>query len=193
MTPRNPETQVPPAVLAARRRAEVLVSAEEVQRAIDRVAVRLALALHGTNPLVLVVMHGGLPYAGEILKRLSCPLELGYVHVSRYRGATRGGSLRWHHQPDYDLRQRTVLLLDDVLDQGETLAALCRWAEQGGAGRVLTTVLVDKQVEMPRSSTVDYAALTCPDRYLFGCGMDFRGYWRNLPAIYALPPDLEST
>lgn len=191
MTARVAEAEVPPAVLAARRRAELLVSAEAVQKAMDRLAVRLALDLDGANPLVLTVMHGGLPYAGEILKRLSFPLELGYVHVSRYRGATSGGSLRWHHQPEYDLSGRTVLFVDDVLDQGETLAALCAWAEQAGARRVLTTVLVDKQLDTPRPVSVGYAALTCPNRYLFGCGMDYRGYWRNLPAIYALPPDLE--
>lgn len=186
------EPEVPSAALAARSRAEMLVSAEDVQRAVDRVAVRVALTLHADNPLVLVVMHGGLPYAGELLKRLSFPLELGYVHVSRYRGATSGSSLRWHSQPEYDLAGRAVLLVDDVFDQGETLSALCAWAGRAGARRVLTTVLVDKQVGMQRPLTVDYTALTCPDRYLFGCGMDFLGYWRNLPAIYALPPDLES-
>ena len=193
MTNRAAEPEVPASVLAARSRAEVLVSAEDVQQAVDRVAVRLALALCRANPLVLVVMHGGLPYAGELLKRLSFPLELGYLHVSRYRGATSGGTLRWHHEPAYDLAGRTVLLVDDVFDQGETLAALCAWARQAGARRVLTTVLVDKQVGVPRRLDVDYAALVCPDRYLFGCGMDYRGYWRNLTGIYALPPDLEST
>lgn len=192
MIVRDTQAEVPPPVLAARSRAELLVSAEDVQQAVDRVAVRLALSLHAANPLVLVVMHGGLPYAGEILKRLSFPLELGYVHVSRYRGATSGGSLHWHHHPDYDLAGRTILFVDDVLDQGETLAALCAWAGQGDARRVVTTVLVDKQVATPRPLAADYAALTCPDRYLFGCGMDYRGYWRNLPAIYALPQDLES-
>ena len=85
-----------------------------------------------------------------------------------------------------------LLLVDDVFDRGETLAAIVAWAEQAGAGRVLTSVLVDKQVEEPRPLRVDFAALSCPDRYLFGCGMDYQGYWRNLPAIYVLPEALES-
>lgn len=184
---------VPAAVMAARRRAVVLVDAAEVQRAIDRVSVRLSLAVAADNPLVLVVMNGGLPYGAELLKRFSFPLQLGYVHVARYGTATRGGALSWLNQPDYVLTGRTVLLLDDVFDRGETLAAIVAWAEQEGAGRVLTSVLVDKQVDKPRPLHVDFSALSCPDRYLFGCGMDFRGYWRNLPAIYALPEELESS
>jgi len=187
-----PRQEVPPAVLAARSRAEIVVTAEAVERAVDRTAVRLALRLRSANPLVLVVMHGGLPYAAELLKRLSFPLEVDYVHVSRYRGATSGGAVRWHHRPDRALTGRTVLLVDDIFDRGQTLAALRAWAEDAGAGSVVTTVLVDKQIDAPRPLSIDHAALTCPDRYLFGCGMDFRGYWRNLPAIYALPRDLES-
>ncbi len=193
MTPSTVETPgVPSAVLAARRRAEVLVDAAEVQRAIDRVSVRLSLAVSADNPLLLVVMNGGLPFGAELLKRLSFPLQLGYVHVARYGAATRGGALSWLSQHDYELAGRTVVLVDDVYDRGETLAAIVAWAEQAGAARVLTSVLVDKQVEEPRPLSVDFSALSCPDRYLFGCGMDFQGYWRNLPAIYVLPEALES-
>ena len=184
-------TPPPPAVLAARRRAERLVDAEQVRQAIDRVAVRLALELQDTNPLVLAVMHGALPFAAALLERFAFPLELGYLHASRYAAATRGGELRWHATPDYALHGRCVLLVDDVFDRGETLAALVGWAAGAGAGHVTTAVLVDKEVSGARPMAVDHAALRCPDRYLFGCGMDFRGYWRNLPAIYALPADLE--
>lgn len=192
MADRRGTRRGPPAeVLAARQRAELLVSREEVEAAVDRVSVRLALRLADADPMVLVVMHGALPFAGALLPRLAFPLEVGYVHVSRYRNATAGGALVWHAQPALDIRDRTVLLVDDVLDRGETLAELVRWAEGAGAREVLSVVLVDKRVESPRPVQADFVALTCPDRYLFGCGMDFRGYWRNLPAIYALPADLE--
>ena len=186
------DSAVSPALLAVRRRAEVLVTADAVQQAIDRVSVRLALSLAAENPLLLAVLHGGLPFAGELLKRLAFPLELGYVHVSRYGDATRGGTLRWHSRPDYPMEGRTVLLVDDIFDRGETLAALRSWAIEQGARRVVTAVLVDKVVDVQRPLQVDFAALSCPDRYLFGCGMDYRGYWRNLPSIYALPESMES-
>jgi hypoxanthine phosphoribosyltransferase len=182
---------VPAAVRQARERAELLVDPESVQRAIDRVSVRIALRLQELNPLLLVVMHGGLPYAAELLKRLAFPLEYGYLHVGRYGAATRGGELRWHVEPNHELAGRVVLLVDDVLDQGATLAALREWAGSAGATEVLTTVLVEKAVPADRPIAADYVALKCPDRYLFGCGMDYQGYWRNLPGIYALPDSME--
>lgn len=188
----TPVVAAPPDVLAARSRAEVLVSAEAVRHAMDQLAVRLSLDLQDANPLMLTVMHGGLTFAGELLPRLAFPLEVGYVHVGRYGDATRGGSLVWHATPDYPFRGRTVVILDDVLDRGETLAALVRWLRDAGALEVLSVVLVEKTVPEPRPIEADYVALRCPDRYLFGCGMDYRGYWRNLPAIYALPVDMES-
>jgi hypoxanthine phosphoribosyltransferase len=179
-------------VLAARARAELLVDADAVAAAIDRLSIRLSLDLQASNPLLLVVMHGALPFAGALLPKLDFPLQVGYLHVGRYRVATRGGELVWHAEPHYLVGGNTVLLLDDVLDRGDTLAELVRWAAGAGAQQVLTAVLVDKQVHVERQVQADYAALTCPDRYLFGCGMDYRGYWRNLPAIYGLPPELES-
>lgn len=188
---RTPRDRLPAHIEHARARAEVLVDTDAVRRAIDRVSIRVSLDLQAANPLLLVVMHGGLPFAGELIRRLAFPLEYGYLHVGRYGTATRGGELRWHAQPSYDLTGRTVLLVDDVLDRGTTLAALREWARAGGAGQVLTAVLVDKRSTGARTEQADYAALVCPDRYLFGCGMDYQGYWRNLPAIYALPDDLE--
>jgi hypoxanthine phosphoribosyltransferase len=179
-------------VRRARRDAELVVAPADVQRAIDQVSVRLAIALQEANPLVLAVLHGGLPYAAELLKRFGFPLEVGYLHVGRYGSATQGGALRWHAQPEYGFAGRTVLVVDDILDRGETLAAIVGWVSGAGAARVVTTVLVEKEIAAVRPITADYSALRCPDRYLFGCGMDYQGYWRNLPGIYALPQPLET-
>jgi hypoxanthine phosphoribosyltransferase len=189
-----PKTRViapPPAVLAARAAASVLVTQDAVERAIDRQSVALTVELQDRNPFVLAVMHGGLPYAGALLRRFAFPCELGYLHVGRYGSAMQGGELVWHATPSYALEGRTVLIVDDILDRGDTLTALTAWAARSGAAEVLATVLVDKQVSVSRRFSTRFAALRCPDRYLFGCGMDFRGYWRNLPEIWALPRDFE--
>ncbi len=177
--------------LAARSRAEELVGASGVQFAIDQTALRIAVDLSEANPIVLCVMNGGLPYTAELLKRFSFPLEFGYVHVGRYDNTTRGGALNWYARPVIDFAERTVLIVDDVLDKGETLAALAVWVAGEGANQVRTTVLVAKEVMMKNRIEVDYVALRLPDRYLFGCGMDYRGYWRNLTSIYALSEDMD--
>jgi hypoxanthine phosphoribosyltransferase len=182
--------EVPVAVRQARAQAQLLIAPAAVQRAIDRVSVQLSLRLQDANPLLLVVLHGALPFAAELIKRLAFPLEYGYLHVGRYGAGTRGGELRWHAEPQHALAGRVVLLIDDVLDRGDTLAAIRAWALAAGAAEVLTCVLVDKAVAEPRSVAADFVALECPDRYLFGCGMDFQGYWRNLPGIYALPDSM---
>lgn len=186
--------QPPAAVLAVRRRAIELVSAAAVAKAIDQVAVRMTLALAEENPLLICVMNGAVPFAGALLPRLQFPAQFTHVHVSRYGDATRGGELCWHSQPTLAVNDRHVVFLDDILDQGVTLAALGRWALDAGARQVSYAVLVDKQLAAPgkRPITADFAALECEDRFLIGYGMDYQGYWRNLPAIYAVDADAES-
>ena len=184
-------TSAPEDVLAAWRRAQIIVDAQAVSRAVDRTAVRISLALKDVNPLVLCVMHGGLPYCGRLLDRLPFPLELGYVHVVRYGQETAGGALQWIALPRHSLAGRQVLIVDDVLDQGDTLAGVCEWAASAGAAKVWSTVLCRKDVPGNRAVEVDFAALQCPDRFLIGCGLDYKGYWRNLPDIRALPKDPE--
>ena len=184
-------SSAPAAVLEVGRRAEMLIDADAVTHALDQTAVRISMALKHADPLALCILQGGLFYCGRLLARLRFPLELGYVHVARYRGATTGGALQWIAASAHDLTGREVLIIDDVLDQGETLAAVCAWASAAGAAKVWSTVLVRKEVSGIRAMEVDFAALRCPDRYLVGCGMDYCGYWRNLPDIRALPRDLE--
>ncbi len=179
----------PEDVLRARRRAELLVDAQTVTRAIDRVAVRVTLALKDADPLVLCVMNGGLVYSGRLLARLHFPLEAGFIHLGRYGNDTRGGSLNWLAKSRRSVVGRQLLVVDDVLDEGVTLRAIGDWASGAGMERLWTTVLVRKRVATNEAVKVDFVGLECPDRYLFGCGMDYRGYWRNLPAIYALPPE----
>jgi len=181
-------TVIPADLLGVRRRSIEVVSAAAVRKAIDQTAVRLTLELADANPLLLCVMNGAVPFAGALLRRLHFPLQFDHVHVSRYGGATSGGELIWHSMPSLNLQDRHVVLIDDILDQGATLATLVDWARESGAADVSIAVLVDKQISGhdTRPVRADFAALQCPDLFLIGCGMDYQGYWRNLPAIHAL-------
>lgn len=166
--------------------AECIVSADTVQAAINRLAGEINVALAADFPLVLAVMGGAVVFAGHLLPRLNFPLEFDYLHVTRYRGHTRGGEMEWRVLPGKNVAGRSVLVLDDILDEGETLAAIRDKLLHMGAARILSAVLTDKDNGLAKPVRADFVGLDVPDRYVFGCGMDAYGVWRNLPAIYAL-------
>lgn len=168
--------------------ADLLVDEAEVTAAIGRMAAEITAKLYNSRPVLLCVMHGGLIFTGQLLTRLRFPLEVGYLHVSRYGQETGGGSLHWLAHPAVELDGRTVLLLDDILDEGVTLAAVSDYCRQLGAAEVLTAVLVDKLHERKAvpGGKADFAGLVTGDRFLFGYGLDYKGYWRNAPGIYAV-------
>ena len=166
--------------------AELIASAEAVQATLDRLAKEIARDVGDTFPLVLAVMGGAVVFAGQLLPRLEFPLEFDYLHITRYRGKTSGGAIEWRVLPGQNVVGRTVLVLDDILDEGATLAAVRDKLLELGAAKVLAAVLTDKQNDLAKPIRADYVGLNVPDRYVFGCGMDVYGLWRNLPAIYAL-------
>ncbi len=166
--------------------AECVASADAVQAVINRMADDITRSLAGEFPLVLAVMGGAVVFAGQLLPRLNFPLEFDYLHVTRYRGATRGGEMEWRVLPGQNVVGRKVLVLDDILDEGETLAAIRDKLLHMGAAHVWTAVLTDKDNGLAKPIHADFVGLDVPNRYVFGCGMDAYGLWRNLPAIYAL-------
>ncbi len=99
--------------------ADCLADAATVEAALDRMAAEITARLADANPLVYAVMNGGLILAGRILPRLPFPLELAYLHATRYGHAIQGTLLDWRVRPTQDLRGRTVLVLDDILDEGQ--------------------------------------------------------------------------
>jgi hypoxanthine phosphoribosyltransferase len=168
-----------------RETAELLYSCAEVESAICRVADELTEALSGTNPVVVTVLDGGIIFCGKLLPLLDFPLQLDSVSVSRYRGETQGSTLQWRLQPKTPLAGRTVVLVDDVLDEGHTLAELRHYCIEQGAAAVLIAVLVEKRLPRAKPCRADFIGLEADDRYLFGYGMDYRNYLRNAAGIYA--------
>ena len=166
--------------------AECVASADTVQAVINRMAGEIAGTLAADLPLVLAVMGGAVVFAGQLLPRLNFPLEFDYLHVTRYRGKTSGGEVEWRVLPGQNVAGRSVLVLDDILDEGETLAAIRDKLHDMGAARVWSAVLTNKDNGLTKPIQADFVGLDVPDRYVFGCGMDAYGLWRNLPAIYAL-------
>ncbi|MDR3212316.1 MAG: hypoxanthine-guanine phosphoribosyltransferase [Azoarcus sp.] len=171
-----------------RDEAELLVDGATVKAAFDRMAVAITTRLADTDPLVFAVMNGGLLPAGRLLSRLDFPLELSYLHATRYGDAVQGEDVEWRARPDANVQGRTVLIVDDVLDAGHTLLAITEHLRELGAREVLTAVLVNKLHDRKAHPGLhaDFTGLELPDRFLFGSGMDYRGYWRNADGIYAV-------
>lgn len=166
--------------------ADVIHSAEAVAKEVSRVAREITEKLGDTNPLLLCVMSGGVPFAGHLMTQLDFPLEFDYMHVTRYGQDTSGGALSWRAAPWTPVKGRTVLVLDDILDEGLTLAAIVDRMKELGAKACYTAVATDKLNGKKKPIKADFVALTVPDRFVFGYGMDVRGLYRNLPAIYAM-------
>jgi hypoxanthine phosphoribosyltransferase len=166
--------------------SDLVASAEEVQAALHRVAAEIDTRLAGRYPLVLAVMGGAVVFAGQLLPLLRFPLDFDYIHASRYGAATRGAELDWRVTPPDSVRGRTVLVVDDILDGGDTMAAIREKLLALGAEAFYCAVLVEKLLNKAKPIRADFIGLTIPDRFVFGYGMDAKGFWRNLPEIRAM-------
>ena len=169
--------------------AELVHSEETVQAALNKVATEITQQLAEKNPLVLCVMAGGVIFCGQLLTKLNFPLDFDYLHATRYGPETQGGKISWRCAPWTPVKGRVVLLVDDILDEGVTLAAVKDSLMHQGAAEVLTAVFADKENGKQKPILADFCGLTVPDRFVFGYGMDVDGAWRNLPAIYAMKED----
>lgn len=169
--------------------AEVIHDAAAVQIAVENVASEIRERLADKYPLVLCVMTGGVVFCGQLLTKLQFPLDFDYLHATRYGPETQGGKISWRTAPWTSVKGRSVLVVDDILDEGITLAAVKESLRRMGALEVLTAVFADKLNGKQKPVSADFVGLTVPDRFVFGFGMDAGGAWRNLPAIYAMKDD----
>lgn len=184
---------IPEKIKEVYEKSTLLFTTKEVEAALDRMAIKIQDTLHDKNPIILCVMIGGLVPMGNLLPRLDFPLEVDYVHATRYRGDITGGDLVWKVKPSVELTGRTVLVVDDILDGGVTLAAIIEEIKKMGAKEVYSAVLVDKHHKrLPNGlKEADFVGLQVDDHYIFGYGMDYNEYLRNAPGIFVVAPEHE--
>ena len=165
--------------------ADLLFSEQELTTALDAMAADINNTLADSNLLALCVLNGGIITAGHLLTRLTFPLNLDSINASRYQNKTSGGTIEWLLKPKTALAGRTVLLIDDILDEGITLAAIKAYCLEQGASKVYCAVLLDKQIGKAKPVAADFVGLSVENRYLFGYGLDYKGYLRNAAGIFA--------
>jgi hypoxanthine phosphoribosyltransferase len=165
--------------------ARLLYNTSEVEAAIQTMAEKISLLLADRNPLLLCVMNGGLVLTGKLISHLHFPLNLDAINASRYGANNIGGEIEWVSRPTSPLTGRTILLVDDILDEGLTLEALYGYCQQQGASSIYSAVLVNKKLNKKKPIIADFVGLETEDYYLYGYGMDYKGYLRNATGIYA--------
>ncbi|WP_067865479.1 hypoxanthine-guanine phosphoribosyltransferase [Neptuniibacter marinus] len=168
--------------------ADLLYGEAEVEHAINKLAALITKDMMNKTPVVFPVLNGGLVIGGKLLTKLNFPLEAGYLHATRYRNTTSGHQLEWIVKPQIDFKGRAVLIIDDILDEGHTLAEVVSYCRSEGASEVKVAVLVHKNHDRKPNPELkaDFVGLEIEDRYIFGYGMDYKGYWRNAPGIFAV-------
>lgn len=184
--------KIPEDIRLIYEKATCIYSRKDVEHALDKMALAISNEVSEIYPIFLCVVVGGIIPTGSLLTRIVFPLEINYIHASRYQGTTVGSDLVWQAKPTCSLKGRTIVIVDDILDSGLTLSAIINYCQQVGAEKIYTTVLVDKHhARQPGGlEKADFTGLTIDgDHYVFGYGMDYRGYLRNAPGIFAIAPE----
>jgi hypoxanthine phosphoribosyltransferase len=167
--------------------AALVFSEAEVGQAYRTLAAGLQPLVTAGDCVLIGVLMGGMIPAAQLAGMLSGDFLLDCCQVSRYRGGVNGGEPEWVLAPKASLEGKTVLLVDDIYDEGVTLDYVVSALLQRGAAQVISAVLVRKRHDRAKGRIrPDFVGLEVDDRYVFGCGMDYQHRWRHLPAIYAL-------
>jgi hypoxanthine phosphoribosyltransferase len=183
-----PDELSPEKIKRVLSRAACLHSSTQIEKALQEMATCIHQDLQDEDPLVLCVMIGGVVLTGKLLTLLDFPLQVDYIHATRYGNKTTGSELQWLVKPRVSLKGRTVLIVDDILDRGVTLAAIVEYCRSQGAKDIRIAVLVEKNISRNNDAVqkADYTGVTVENHYVFGYGMDYKGYLRNAPGIFSV-------
>ncbi|MCX7125967.1 MAG: hypoxanthine-guanine phosphoribosyltransferase [Gammaproteobacteria bacterium] len=187
----SPDVILPSHIRDVLAKSTCIFSKSEIDATLDKMAGEISERLAHENPLFLCVVVGGIVTLGNLLPRLDFPLEVDYIHATRYQNKTTGSEIVWKALPQSPLKNRTILIVDDILDGGITLAEIVKHCHAQGAKEVLTAVLVEKNHTRLAEGLqhTDFCGLAVDDHYVFGYGMDYKGYLRNAPGIYMVAPE----
>jgi hypoxanthine phosphoribosyltransferase len=167
-------------------KSSLIHSNKKINEAISEIADNCNSKLSDKEVTILPVMNGALIFSGQLIPKLNFHCVLDYIHTSRYSDNKGYPTINWIYKPKIDLiKDKVVLVIDDILDEGLTLNDIKKNLIEMGAKQVIIVVLFDKKIDKIKPIKADFFGLVVPDVYVYGFGLDFNGIGRNIPHLYA--------
>jgi len=166
-------------------KSSLIYSNKQIDKAILDIASDCNLVFENEKVTILPVMNGALIFSGHLIPKLNFHCEIDYIHASRYLNNEGQQIVNWIYQPNLNLiKDKVVLVVDDILDEGITLNNIKKKLIEFGAKKVFIIVLFDKKIDKVKPIRADFSGLEVPNAYVYGFGLDFKGVGRNIPHLY---------
>jgi hypoxanthine phosphoribosyltransferase len=188
---KNPSSPVPPRW--RKEVKEILITDQQLARRIETVARQIERDFRGREMVVVSLLNGTVMFLADLIRYLNLPLRLDFIGVSSYGAGTESGELVFTKELRLDVRNRDVLLVDDILDTGKTLSRVIPKLRALKPRRIKVCVLLDKPSRRVEKVKADYVGFTIPDVFVVGYGLDFAERYRNLPFVGVLHPEIYKT
>ncbi|HSG68705.1 MAG TPA: hypoxanthine phosphoribosyltransferase [Bacteroidales bacterium] len=164
----------------------LFLTAEDIEKAVDQVAEMINIDMQGRDPLFLCVLNGAFIFASDLLKKVEVDCEISFVKLSSYVGTTSTNTVRELIGLDKVISGRTVVVIEDIIDTGLTMAYTVEKLRKLGASDVRIATLLFKPEAFRENYPIDYVGIVIPNEFIVGYGLDYDGHGRNLPDIYKI-------
>ena len=170
---------------------KVLISEEEIKQRVSELGAAIAEEFQGRNPLFLGVLKGSFVFMSDLVRACPVKSDVEFIAVSSYQNSTvSSGRVQITHDLQQDITDRHVIIVEDILDSGNTLAFLKNYFLTKGAASITIATLLDKPTRRTKAITADYAGFEVPDEFVVGYGLDYAQQYRNMPYIGVLKPEV---
>lgn len=172
---------------------KILVTEEQIQTRIAELGEELYQQFEGKNPLFLGVLKGCFLFMADLVRACQVKSDVEYIAVSSYENATSSsGRVKIVHDIQQDITDRHVIVVEDILDSGNTLAFLSEYFKTRGAASITIVTLLDKPSRRTKAVNANYVGFVVPDEFVVGYGLDYCQQYRNVPYIGVLKPEVYS-
>lgn len=162
------------------------ISATEIDSAVQKIAAQINTELAGKNPLFVCVLNGVFLFAADLLRKIETPCEISFIKVSSYEGTTSTGEVKTQIGLKEDIKGRTIVVVEDIIDSGNTIAKLLPLLENQQPSSIKIATLLFKPAAFKKDYKIDYIGMEIPNDFVVGYGLDYNGLGRNLPEIYKI-------